>query len=181
VPRGFFEPGGIQIADEYHDGNEIAYYYSVNKLYEWQWDYDAFMLLPLKYTPVISVTTVEEETTPGTWTTRTAGSANDYIVVSDGVHFVANFPDPGYKNLRVTYLAGYALTPRIIQDTSAKMAALALQKILDTRDRLSASAGGVTFTPVPKSNIDYSSLTPSMKTDISQFVIRSPVAGGFVS
>lgn len=180
MPRGFFEAGGVQVTDEYHDGNEVAYYYSVGKLYDWQWDYDAFMLLPFKIQPVLSVVKVEEETTAGTWTTRTAGSSNDYIAVEQGVHFIDNFPDPGVKNLRVTYIAGYTLTPQVVKEACARLAVLTLQRILDSTNRAAAVAAGVGSTPPPDSSLGKPILTLEIQSLLRNYV-NNPIAGGFVS
>ena len=179
VPSGFFTEGGVEVKDEYHDGNEVAYHYSVSKVHEWLWDYDAFMLLAFKYPPVLSVVKVEEERTAGTWTERTEGSGSDYVVVEDGIHFLQNFPNPGYKNLRVTYVAGYAVTPENVKHVSARLAAAMLQKIKDaqTRKPTTTGAGGVS-TPAPDSRLTAPVFTDELKVLLGDYVNR-PYAGGF--
>jgi hypothetical protein len=177
-PRGVFESGGVQVSSEYHDGNEIAYHYNRGKLYDWQWDYDNFMLLSFKYQPVLSTVSYEEETTAGTWTTRTSGSSNDYVTVDEGIHILDNFPDPGVKNLRVTYLAGYTLTPQTVQEVSARMAVATLQKIYDSTKRRPTTAGGVGSVSPPNSSLGSAILTEEIKTLLRPYV-NNPISGGF--
>lgn len=130
MPNSFFISGGIAIEDEYHDGVEIGHY----------GPYPSFGLLGYKkrpklrfnYSPVISVKRVEEETSAGSWTTRTAGSASDYVLdrEKDGIRFIANVPSYDYYNVRVSYIAGYDPTPTTVVNISGRLAAAIIRNIL---------------------------------------------------
>jgi len=129
VPEDFFISDGLEIQNEYHNGVDVVYIGGIIKFFDWY--YGATSHLKLKYKPVLSVTKFEEETSPGTWTTRTEGANNDYIVVDDGVRFVQNTPAWKFKNVRVTYKAGYKVIPWQISQVSGRLAASLLKYIKD--------------------------------------------------
>ena len=176
-PRGFFNAGGVQVSLEYHNGNEVANTFTVGRTLGWSVDLDAYVPLYLNIVPVLSVVTVEEETSAGTWTTRTEGSANDYLVREYGIHYVSNFPNPGQKNIRVTYLAGYELTPETVRQASAKLAVALLQEIRDNSDRRTVATGGVSSS-TPVSEV-HKQRQATILESLREFV-NKPIGGGFI-
>jgi len=109
--------------------------------------------LKFKYTPVLSVTKLEEETGAGSWSTRTEGTGNDYIVVDDGVRYVTNTPAWKYKNVRATYKTGYATTPYQVVEVSGRLAAALLQRIVDAKNRQKASTGPANVSVPPDASL----------------------------
>ncbi len=140
-PHGFFEPGGVAIQHEYHDGMELL---DTSK---------EEPLLILNYKPVLSVAKFEEETGTGTWTTRTEGTGNDYKVAENGVRILSNIPDYDWKNVKVTYIAGYRQTPGRINECSARLAAAMAHRIIDSRSRAPSSMAGMTVSSPENSNV----------------------------
>jgi hypothetical protein len=141
VPESFFVAGGIEIQQEYHNGTDVAYLGGITKFFNWYSGGTSH--LKFKHKPVLSVTKLEEETSADSWTTRTEGTGNDYIVVDDGVRFVKNTPSWKYKNVRATYKAGYAVTPSQVVEVSGRLAAALLQKIDDAKTRQSVTTTGL--------------------------------------
>ena len=139
VPEGFFTAGGIEIQREHLNGTDVAYLGGITKFFNWY--YGGTSHLQFKYRPVLSVTTLEEETATGTWTARTEGT--DFLVVADGVRFITNTPAWKYKNVRATYRAGYTTTPGPITRVSARLATAILQDIQDRQRRDKVSAGAL--------------------------------------
>ena len=133
VPEDFFIGGGIEIDREYLNGVDVAYIGGITKFFPYY--YGGASHLRFTYKPVLSVTKLEEEVQAGSWALRTEGAANDYIVVEDGVRFVQNVPAYKYKNVRVTYRAGYHTTPWNVSRVAARLAAEILQDIIDRRER----------------------------------------------
>jgi hypothetical protein len=130
VPADFFQAGGIEIPLELHDGVEAG----KTRTYP---SYGFFG-------PVRSVVTVEENTSGSTWTSRTEGRDNDFIVTSraDGIRFVRNVPDYDHANVRVTYIAGYDATPEVVSDVSSRLAAAMIRKIIDAEQGNPVTVGG---------------------------------------
>lgn len=138
VPSGFFDAAGVTVTDEYHDGRDVGHVTSWVR-------YTGHRKVPklrLKYSPVISVTTLSEETSAGAWTARTEGRGDDYLVTETGVRFLQNIPSYDYKNVKVTYVAGYAATPSIIAIVSARLAANMLHRIIDSKSRTQSAGLG---------------------------------------
>lgn len=165
VPEGFFVAGGLTITNEYLNGTDVAYLGGITKFFNWY--YGGTSHLKFKYSPVLSVTKLEEETSAGSWTTRTEGTGNDYIVVDDGVRYVTNTPAWKYKNVRATYVAGYTTTPVQVAQASAELAARILQDVLDRKERGgSASTGGLSVTsPEPADQI----FTDELKSRLNNY------------
>jgi len=130
-PEGYFVGGGVEIEKEYHDGKDLGTSSSYPRFYSVR----STPFLRLKHIPVLSVTTLEEETSAGTWTSRTEGRGNTFLVVENGVRFVSNVPRYLYKNIRVTYKTGYPITPSSIKECSARLAAAMFHLILDASER----------------------------------------------
>jgi len=168
VPEGFFSPGGVEIENEYLNGTDVAYLGGITKFFNWY--YGGTSHLKFGYKPVLSVTKLEEETSADTWTTRSEGTGNDYIVVDDGVRFVSNTPAWKYKNVRATYKAGYKTTPLQVQLVSARLAAALLQRIVDAKRRGTASVGGLTANSPEKSGLTDEVFTEEMRRDLKNFV-----------
>jgi len=166
VLEGFFSPGGVAIDSEYHDGMEIRLL-AGNQIYYW-WAGGGLNFLRLNYNPVLSVVTFAEETGQGTWTTRTEGSASDYIVSEDGIYFIQNMPKWKRKNIRVTYKVGYKATPRVIQEISGELAAEIVHAILDKENRQRSSQSGTTSEP-PK--VPEFLLSAEMKERLSRYML----------
>jgi len=170
VPDGFFDAGGVTVTDEYHDGASLGYhgYFIIYNKY-------LAPLLMLKYRPVISVTTLKEEVTAGSWTTRTEGQDDDYLVIEEGVRFLRNLPKYKWKNIKVTYVAGYAATPPAVSDVSAQLSALIIHRVLDGKSRSSGSVGGLSAsTPEQFMNLANAELTPRMKNRLKPYRSRLP-------
>jgi len=174
VPEDFFENGGIAIEDEYHDGIEVGSY----------GPYPSFGLmgykhrpkLRFKYVPVLNVKRVEEETSAGTWTTRTEGSASDYILdrEKDGVRWIANVPSYDYYNVRVGYIAGYEKTPQTVVEVSGRLAATLVQQILDVENRRKISSGDLTEEP-PDVRLDSPIFGDELKNMLANYRLKVPV------
>lgn len=137
-PDGFFNAGGLEIEDEYHDGVEIGHY---GLLVSFGLSIKRRPFLRLKYSPVLSVTKLEKSDSSGTWSTLTEGRQNDYLVMENGVRFLRSVPLYDYKNVRATYKTGYAITPGRISECSARLAAVMAQRIVDSKDRNIANIG----------------------------------------
>jgi len=161
VPSGFFSSGGIEIQQEYLNGTDIAYIGGVLKFYSWY--YGGTSHLKFKYPPVLTVTKLEEETSADTWTTRTEGTGNDYIVVEDGVRFIKNTPNYKYKNVRVTYKAGYTSTPGQISEVSGQLAAAVLRRIKDSANPTTATIGSQSITVAADASLTKPVLTKDLK------------------
>ena len=54
----------------------------------------------------------------------------DFIVVKDGVRFLNNIPSSGFRNIKVTYTAGYAAVPTAVANVSARLAALIMNTVI---------------------------------------------------
>jgi hypothetical protein len=166
VPEGFFEPGGLEIQQELLNGLDIAYVGGITNFFNWY--YGATSHLKLKHSPVLSVTKLEEETSADTWTQRTEGSGNDFIVVSDGVRFMKNTPAWRYNNVRVTYKAGYSTTPSQIARVSGMLAAAVLRQILKAAKDEGASMGGATMSNT-KTSLSDTVFSEDLKQEIVNF------------
>lgn len=161
VPRGFFEAGGIAINNEYLNGTDVAYIGGVTRFFNWY--FGGASHLKFKYKPVLTVEKLEEETSAGTWTTRTEGRGNDFIVVDDGVRFIRNTPSWSYKNVRATYKVGYTQTPGRVNECSARLAASYGHRIHDAKSRSTVQAGGLSVTQLPTPNLTSSVFTKDLK------------------
>jgi hypothetical protein len=166
VLEGFFEPGGLEIQQELLNGVDIAYIGGITNFFNSY--YGATSHLKLKYSPVLSVTKLEEETSADTWTERTEGSGNDFIVVSDGVRFMKNTPAWKYKNVRVTYKAGYSTTPSQIARISGMLAAALLRQILDSAATETIAIGGASVTR-RKANLTDPLFSDDLKREVDTF------------
>ena len=171
VPSGFFSPGGIEIQEEYLNGVDVAYLGGITKFFNWY--YGGTSHLKFAYRPVLSVTKLEEETAAGTWTTRTEGTGNDYIVVTDGVRYVTNTPAWKYKNVRASYVVGYKSTPGNVTQVSARLAAAILHRIIDSKTRARGSGGGLAVTNPPETSLGAVIFTDELKRLLGEY--RRPI------
>ena len=167
VPMGFFSPGGIEIQEEYLNGADVAYLGGITKFFNWYSGGTSH--LTFEYSPVLSVTKLEEETAAGTWTTRTEGTGNDYIVVADGVRYVTNTPAWKYKNVRVSYVIGYKTTPGNVNECSARLAAAIVHRILDAKTRAKGSGGGLNVQHPPETSLGAAIFTPELKGLLGEY------------
>lgn len=165
--HGFFEPGGIEVAAEHLNGVDVVWTFEHIRFPGWMRGGESH--LRFNYRPVLSVTSLEEETGAGVWTARTEGSGSDFIVVADGVRFVESTPEYRYKNVRVTYKAGYRFTPRVVSEVSARLAATIIHQILDAANRSTAAMGNVTSTPPPNIRSDRPVLTDEFKRMLNPY------------
>jgi hypothetical protein len=138
-PEGFFNAGGIEIQQEYHDGVEIGDY---GLMVNYPFSIKRRPFLRFKYSPVLSVTKLEKADSSGTWSTLTEGKTSDYLVMENGVRFIRSVPTYDYKNIRVTYKIGYTATPGRVGECSARLAAALAHRIIDSKDRSSAVIQG---------------------------------------
>lgn len=172
-PAWFFEPDGVSITRELHDGVEIGQYglypsfglYSVKRR----------PFLRLQYTPVLRVTALEEETSGGSWTARTEGRDHDFLVQRDGVRFVRNVPAYDYANVRVTYMAGYAETPGRVKECTVRLAAAMGHAILDARVRSPSGVGDLNVSPTETAGFTSALFTGDLKGLVKKFRRRVPV------
>ena len=171
VSKGFFSPGGIEIQQEYLNGTDVAYLGGITKFFNWY--YGGTSHLTFKYGPVLSVTKLEEETAAGTWTTRTEGTGNDYIVVDDGVRYVTNTPAWKYKNVRATYTVGYTTTPSNVLQVSARLAAAILHRIIDSKTRDQGGISNLTVQNPPETSLGAAIFTPELKQLLVRY--RRPI------
>jgi len=167
VPHGFFSPGGIEIQQEYLNGTDVAYLGGITKVFNWY--YGGTSHLKFTHSPVLSVTKLEEETAAGTWTLRTEGTGNDYIVVDDGVRFVTNTPAWKYKNVRVTYKVGYKTTPSNVAYVSARLAAAILQRIVDAKHRHKASGFGMSVDVASETSLGANIFTEELQRKLRRY------------
>ena len=165
VPEDFFVAGGVEVQQEYLDGKDVAYIGGVTKFFNWY--YGGTSHLKFKHKPVLSVTKLEEETTTGTWTTRSEGSGSDYIVVDDGVRYITNTPSWKYKNVRATYKAGYTSTPTQVSVVSARLAAALLHRVKDANNRKTTSIGTLSVT-APVSDLSQ----PVFSDDLKRLLVN---------
>lgn len=122
VPSGFFVAGGYGVTNEYHDGGEIQRSGDSTD--------PTSVICKMFLHPVISVTTFSEETTTGVWTARAENT--DFIVVPEGVRFILSASVPNaskYRNVKVTYTAGYSAIPTAVATVSARLAAALIEAI----------------------------------------------------
>jgi len=138
-PAAYFEPGGVNIQEEYGDSVDVGDYgllvsfgLSIRRRPFWRF----------KYSPVLSITKLEKSDSGGSWSTLTEGRGSDYLVMENGVRFLRNLPTLDYKNLRVTYMAGYTTTPGRVSECSARLAASMIHRIIDSKTRNNTATGG---------------------------------------
>lgn len=167
VPEMFFSSGGIEVQQEYLNGTDIAYIGGVRRFFSWY--YGGTSHLKFKQYPVLSVTKLEEETSAGTWTTRTEGTGNDYIVVDDGVRFIQNTPSYKYKNVRATYRAGYQTTPGQIAEVSGRLAAALLRRIKDSANPISVIIAGQSVSVAADASLTKPVFTQEMKNLLKNY------------
>jgi len=169
----YFEPGGVSIQQEYGDSVNIGDYgllvsfgLSIRRRPFWRF----------KYSPVLSVTELEKSGSGGAWTTLTEGHSSDYIVMENGVRFLRNIPTLDYKNLRVTYMAGYPTTPGRVSECSGRLAAAMFQRIIDSADRNVGSLGAASgSTPVEFQGLAKPCFTLDLKELVRRYKRRVPV------
>jgi hypothetical protein len=170
VPSGYFDAGGVTITNEYHDGREVGQV----SLWAYTIGTRSDPMLRLKYTPVISVTTLSEETSAGAWTSRTEGRDDDYLVMENGVRFMANIPSYKYKNVRVTYVAGYAATPGSVAVCSARLAAALLHKVEDATRRQGVSLSALNAEKAIDPSLGANVFTPPLKELVKPYRRHTP-------
>jgi len=166
VPENFFVAGGIEIQNEFLNGTDVAYLGGITKFFNWYTGGTSH--LKFKHRPVLSVTKLEEETGAGSWSTRTEGTGNDYIVVADGVRYVKNTPAWTYKNIRVTYKIGYATTPAQVTEVSGRLAAALLRRIIDAKTPQTIGVGGMSVSTA----VDASLTKPVFTDELKQLLVN---------
>ncbi|MBA7476823.1 hypothetical protein ES707_12218 [subsurface metagenome] len=119
VPADYFAAGGATVTDEYHDG-------------------DGRENLWLKYRPIVSVTTLSRNkaglTSAVDWEdlTEGPGASSHFLLYGDRgfIYIYGRQPGIGHKNIKVTYLAGYTLTPEPVTLVCKELAANVLRGML---------------------------------------------------
>lgn len=173
VPNEFFNAGGQEIVQEYHDGVEVGHY---GLLVSFGLSIKRRPYLRLNHSPVLSVTTLEKSDSTGTWTTLTEGRQNDYLVMDAGIRFLRNVPSYDYKNIRATYKAGYTTTPGRIAECSARLAAAMAQRIIDSKSRKNIAISGLsTGTPVEFVGLAKPCFTVELKDLVKRYRRKVPV------
>lgn len=118
VPDGFFADGGVTVTDEYHDLLDTDKY------------------VTLDYKPVISVSTVSLNVA-GYGVTKSwsdVAAASQYLYPKDGLLFLYNLSfTVSEQNIKVTYVAGYASTPRDIEFVTEQLCANVLHDSLQRK------------------------------------------------
>ncbi len=172
VPEEFFVAGGVEIV-ELHDGVDLGYVASwVENPYAVS---NAQPLLRLKYHPVLSVTLVESKSSAGAWATLTADT--DYVADPLGIRFLTNIPRYSYGNIRVTYKAGYVVTPSKIRDVSAQLAASIIYRVLERKKSggggsSSFGLGGISSSEssmVEAASVAEACFSDTLKAEIARF------------
>jgi hypothetical protein len=141
VPSTFFKASGLTITDEYHDSDGSGY-------------------LWLKYRPVISVTKLEYNekalTETASWVELLAGPGmgKNYLLYAEKglIYVYQEAPGEGYRNIRVTYVAGYTTVPGPVAQACKELVSEWIRKILKnklTPQEISQSiTQGITPSPV---------------------------------
>ena len=119
VPSGFFEAGGAIITDEYFDG-------------------DGTGSLWLKYRPIVSVIALAYNekglTEAPSWVSLSEGPGvnKHYLVYAERglILIYNNVPPEGYKNIKITYKAGYSSTPLSVVEIAKQLSANMLRGTL---------------------------------------------------
>lgn len=124
----------VTYTNEVYDYNQITTTHSPENLYLYGNNLSRTDYMNLNYKdrlyisnrPIISVTSLERntsgETGTDTWESLTeqSGSGGDFVISDTGkrvgyIDFVGNKPRYGKRAVRLTYLAGYAVTPKNIE------------------------------------------------------------------
>ena len=154
VPQGFFEPGGVTIADELYDGRLLPS--------------GAKKPLTPNLMPILDVSKLEYSDGV-TWTTMTEGILADYVFTEDYIVLV-NHPDiTTYRNIRLNYVAGYDSTPENVATVSAILSAATVQQITDAADRHSLQSGGIGSAPTSFSTLTKLAFTDDLKTMLQKY------------
>jgi len=172
VPEGFFNPGGITIQQEYHDGTEIGDY---GLLVSFGLSIKRRPFLRFKHSPVLSVTSLEKSDSSGTWSALTEGRTNDYLVMETGVRFLKNVPSYDYKNVRVTYRAGYNTTPANVAQCSGLLASAILNQVLHAKDTENISIGNLSVTDKITVTLSSNVFTEELKSLVRHYHRKVPV------
>ena len=163
APEGYYADAGYAVANELHNSIHFGVLgWNLNK-----------PLMRTNYNPVISVTPFETCDSSGSWTTRTVGQANDYLVETYGLRIIRNVPSFNYQDLRVTYVAGYATTPNAVRNVSARLAAALLQRIVDGMNRKGYGndvSGGADYTELTRTMF-----SEELKDQIKRYRIITPL------
>lgn len=148
VPRGFFSEGGATVQNEFHNGKHLPA--------------GSRPLLTPKHTPVLSVSKLEYYEN-GAWATLAEGIDNDYIVAPEGAYLIDTPNRTTYQNIRISYRAGYPLTPQNVATVSARLAAATAHLIIDARNRAPMSVAGAAFQPPEIATLTKAAFTPPLK------------------
>jgi len=119
VPSTFFKASGLTITDEYHDG-------------------DGGDELWVKYRPIVSVTTLSRNkaglTAEADWEELTAGPGADthYLLYAEKgyVYIYGRRPGVGHKNIKITYVGGYATVPGPVAHVCKELVSNILRGVL---------------------------------------------------
>jgi len=125
VPSGFFAAAGVTVTDEYHD-------------------HDGSGFFNLHYYPLTAITTLSRNsaslTQAAAWVPLIAGPGvgSDYIAYPDyrdhGKIYIYNrAPPAGFRNIKCTYKAGYATTPKDVTQICNEIVANIVRGILKRR------------------------------------------------
>lgn len=115
LPEGFFV--GATLTNEYYN-------------------HKGWRSLRLRYYPIATITAMARnkaaQGATDDWEALTEGRADDFIVdqeIGVVIFSPAKIPSEGYRNVRISYVAGYTTTPKVIADITARIAAGMLQRI----------------------------------------------------
>lgn len=119
VPSTFFQAGGVTVTDEYYDG-------------------DGGEELWLKYRPVVSVTALYRNkaslNAAADWEQllEGPGAGKHFILYGQKglVYMFDRIPGADYKNIKVTYKAGYSAVPESVAHVCKELAANVLRGLL---------------------------------------------------
>jgi hypothetical protein len=156
VPEGYFVAGGKQFV-EIHDGAELGCV-------------PTYALLMLTHTPILTVDSVVAD---GTALTEDV----DYVVDPLGISFLTNRVTYDYRNITVTYTAGYTATPSQISNVSTQLSASIIQRVIDTgKSRLqSVGVGSLSVSSIATfMGLANSCFTDSLKAEIRNYRNISP-------
>ena len=136
--NGFYQPNGITIT-EYADGAGFYAPPATNSLdTDWQ---EKAATLYLKQRPVLSITTIQQNSAAigetDAWATLTKYRFHEHGQI---MFATSEIPLQGYKNVKITYVAGYAKTPLDIQQCCQRLIVNYIHKLIGDR-----TAGFVQF------------------------------------
>jgi hypothetical protein len=167
-PKDYFIEGGIQIADEIHDGVQVGHYGV----------YATFGTrrrpkLRLNYSPVLAIISLEHMDSSGTWTTKTSGRSQDYLNDEQGIIYFRSLPTYDRRNIRINYKVGYQETPILIHELASRIGAQMIRTIIDSEESGSYTVGNVSIKIT--ATLADQVFSPEMRQDLGPYMRTIPL------